>query len=51
MRARVLVSRIGVGGPDLPGAEIVGGTDALKNARQIRDAEKAEPGLAQRAVD
>lgn len=37
--------------PDLMDAKAVGGMDTLKEARQFRDAEKAEPGLIKRALD
>lgn len=37
--------------PDLVDASLVGGTDALKEARQFRDAERADPGVIQRAIE
>lgn len=37
--------------PDLVNASVVGGMDALKEARQFRDAERAEPGTIERAIE
>lgn len=39
------------GRTELPGSELVGGENALKDARQFRDAERNSPGIARRALD
>jgi hypothetical protein len=36
--------------PDLVDASVVGGMDALKEARQFRDAERADPGIIDRTI-
>lgn len=37
-------------GEELPGPEVVGGDKELHEARQIRDAERADPGMSERAL-